>query len=380
MTVRLLSDLTQGDQVTPSGSIVELEDAAAQALVEAGTAEVYTAEVEAAEEVKMVEECAKSIKAEQSAKMEIKTMSTAIENAFGKALATAVETKAVTTYASTEATQPLGIVSLATGLSGKCRKQVIKGNLNVVYSATNIDAFGKPVVAAVGELTAAATATDLTQYDAIPGKYMATVLIPNEYLEDVPTMEAFVTGELNMQAQAKLDECILNGTFAGNKGLKGIATASATDTIRVDLADDTLPTLVELHAMVDSVIPSLQAKAEWVISPLVWGNLKAELLDMNNLNAQLISDGTNKTLLGYPVNVSVQCLSTTPIVFGDFSQYLLGMARDITIEVDRSNAFNVDAVMAKVTFRIAGGPACSKKMYDSVTYGAFVVGAETPLS
>jgi HK97 family phage major capsid protein len=84
----------------------------------------------------------------------------------------------------------------------------------------------------------------------------------------------------------------------------------------------------------------------------------------------------NKTLLGYPVMVSIQALAATPVIFGDFSQYLLGMARDITIEIDRSNKFNVDAVVAKVTFRIAGGPACSLKVYDGETYGAFAVATE----
>jgi HK97 family phage major capsid protein len=321
----------------------------------------------------MIEQCAKSIKSAKAEKVE-KTMSDMNGNLFGKAIKDAVETKAVTTYASTEATQPLGIVTLATGLAAKCRKQVVKGNLNVVYSATNVDSDGKPVVAAVGELTDSATETELTQYDAIPGKYLATVAIPAEYLEDVPAMEAFVTQELNNQAQAKLDECILNGTFAGSKGLKGVCVSA--DTVFVDVADDTLPTLPELHAMVDSIVPSLQPNAVWVISPKVWGNLKAELLDMNNLNAQLISDGTNKTLLGYPVMVSIQALAATPVIFGDFSQYLLGMARDITIEIDRSNKFNVDAVVAKVTFRIAGGPACSLKVYDGETYGAFAVATE----
>lgn len=377
MQLRLLQEQTQGDQVLPAGSVIEVEDVAGQALVDSGVAEMYTPEMAAAEETEAVKACAEEIKSEQSDTKE-PNMSENQVKTFGKALQNAIQTKSVDVYAGTEATQPLGIVTLASGLPGKCVKRTIRGNLNLVYSASNVDAHGHPIIAAVGELTGAADEAPLTQYDAIPGKYLCTVAIPTEMLEDVAQMEAFVTQELNNNATLKLEECILNGAFAASKGLKGVC--KSTDSKFVTLADDTLPTLPELHSMVDSVIPSLQTKAEWVISPTVWGNLKAELLDDANLNSQLISDGPNKTLLGYPVNVSVKVVSTEPIVFGDFSQYVLGMARDITIEVDRSAAFLTDAVVAKVSFRVAGGPACSLKYFDGATYGAFAVGTETPLT
>jgi HK97 family phage major capsid protein len=368
MKLKLQKEYQVGADMLPVDSIIEIEDeATANALIADGTATMYTEDTAMSEELKMVEQCAKSIKTNQK---EVNTMSEEIKNKFGKAVKDAIETKAVTAYASTEATQPLGIVGFSTGLAGKVRKQTVKGNLNIVYSGTMADGNGYPVIDIVGEATAAATQAPLVQYDAIPAKWFATVAVPNEYLDDVVAMEAFVSEELTRKANLVIDNSIVNGPFTQNKGLKGIVTSA--DTVTVDVADVTLPTLPELHSMVDSILPELQGKAEWVISPAVWSNLKAELLDSNNLNAQLISDGANKTLLGYPVNVSVVCTAENPIVFGDFSQYIVGVAREMSIEVDRSAGFLTDVTPVKVSFRFSGGPACAKKVYDSVSYGAFV--------
>ena len=369
MKLKLVKEYEYNGELLPIDSIIEVEDEVqAQGLIESGIATAYTEEVEVEEEVEAIKECAKSINTEVETKS-LQVKETENMNMFGKSIKDAIATKAVTTYASTEATQPLGIVSLEAGLAGMARKQPITGNLNIVYSATETTTGNLPVLGIVGECTTADTDTDLTQYSAIPGKWFATVCIPSEYLEDVPAMEAFVSQELQNKANLVMDNSIINGAFGSNIGLKGVITS--TDSIDVGSVVLSAITALNLHTVVDSILPELQAKAVWVIAPATWSQLKASFLDVDNVNNQLITDGTNKTLLGYPVKVSVVMPSATPIVFGDFSQYLIGVNREVMISADRSAGFLTDSVPVKVAFRLAGGPACSKKVYNGATYAAF---------
>lgn len=369
MKLKLIKEYQVGEQTLPVDSVIEIEDqATAQALIADGTATEYTEQVAVVEETEAIKAEAKSLKVD---KQEVENKEVKNMNMFGKSVKDAIESKAVTSYASTEATQPLGIVGFASGIAGLTRKMPIKGNLNIVKSATMADSNGYPVIDIVGEATAADTTAPLAQYAAIPAKWFATVAVPNEYIDDVPMMEAFVTEELTKKANLVMDNSIINGTFSSNYGLKGV-TVSA-DTVEVEVADLDLPTVTELHQMVDSILPELQANAKWVIRPAVWSALKGALLDVDNVNNQLISDGATKTLLGYPVIVSVVAPSDHTVIFGDFSQYIVGVARDMTIEVDRSAGFLTDVTPVKVSFRFAGGPACGLKVYDSVSYGAFVM-------
>lgn len=369
MKLKLVKEYDYNGELLPIDSIIEVEDEAqAQALIADGTAIQYTEEVEIEEEVEAIKEEVKTIKDEIETKsLEIKE--TKIMNMFGKSIKEAIETKAVTTYSGTEATQPLGIVSFEAGLASGARKQPIKGNLNVVYSATESTTGNLPVLDIVGEATAAATTVALTQYSAIPAKWFATVAVPNEYMEDIAAMEAFVSQELTNKANLVMDNSIINGAFSNNYGLKGIITS--TDSIDVGSVVLSAITLANLHDVVGSVLPELQAGAMWVIAPATWAQLLTSFLDADNLNSQLITDGATKTLLGYPVKVSVVMPTATPIVFGNFSQYLIGVNRDVSIEVDRSAGFLTDVTAVKVGMRLAGGPACSKKQYNGVSYGAF---------
>lgn len=369
MKLKLIKELDQNGELLPIDSIIEVEDEVqAQGLIEDGTAIQYTEEVEIEEEVEAIKEEAKTIKNEIETKSlenkEIKNM-----NTFGKAIKDAIESKAVTTYASTEATQPLGIVGFDIGLGGKCRQMPIKGNLNIVYSATETTSAELPLFDIVAENTAAATTVALVQYSALPAKNFATVTVPNEYMEDVAQMEAFVSQELTKKANATMDKSILRGAFTNNYGLKGVI--ASTDTV-AKTATLSAIAVTDLHGMVGAIIPELQPACIWVINPNTWAQLLGSLLDVDNVNSQLITDGANKTLLGYPVKVSTALQATTPIVFGDFSQYLIGVDRVLTVEVDRSVAFLTDSTALRVSYRLAGGPACSKKQIDSVEYGAFV--------
>jgi HK97 family phage major capsid protein len=181
-------------------------------------------------------------------------------------------------------------------------------------------------------------------------------------------MESWVSTELTNKANRVLDKSILRGAFTNSYGLKGVITSS--DTIGKTATLSAI-TINDLHGMVDAIIPELQPNCVFVINPGTWSQLKGSFLDVDNVNNQLITDGSNKTLLGYPVKVSTALLASTPIVFGDFSQYQIGVNRTLSIEVDRSVAFLTDSTALKCSMRLAGGPACSVKSIDSVSYGAF---------
>lgn len=376
MKLKLIKEYELNGEVLPIDSIIEVEDeSVANELVASETAVMYTEEVEVEEQTEAIKSESKKLKTEL-AEMETKSLTNKEiknMNTLGKAIKDAIETKAVTTYAGTEATQPLGIVSMDVGLAGACRKQPIKGNLNIVYSNTMATTGYAPVIDIVGEATAAATTVPLTQYSAIPAKWFATVAIPNEYLDDVVQMEAFVTTELSNKANLVVDNSILNGAFSNNYGLKGVL--QSTDSVDTGSVVLSAITICNLHAVVDSVLPECQANAMWVINPATWAQLKCNFLDADNLNGQLITDGAQKTLLGYPVKVSVTVPAATPVVFGDFSKYFIGVSREMQIEVDRSAGFLTDVTPVKVSLRLAGGPACSKKLYGTAdapsTYGAF---------
>ena len=294
MKLKLVKEYEYNGEILPIDSIIEVEDEVqAQGLIESGIATAYTEEIEIEEEVEAIKEEAKNLKTEIETKS-LQTKETKNMNMFGKSIKDAIETKAVTTYASTEATQPLGIVSLEAGLVGMARKQPIKGNLNIVYSATETTTGNLPVLDIVGECTTADTDTNLTQYSAIPAKWFATVCIPSEYLEDVPAMEAFVSQELQNKANLVIENSMINGAFGGNIGLKGVITS--TDSIDVGSVTLSAITVANLHDVVDSIIPELQPKAMWVIAPATWSQLKASLLDVDNVNNQLITDGATETL------------------------------------------------------------------------------------
>lgn len=380
MKLKLLKEYDYNGTMLPVDSIIEVgeespeDEVQAQGLIESGIATAYTEEIEIEEEVEAIKSEAKTIKTEIESKSlqtkssieqkEIKNM-----NMFGKSIKDAIETKAVTTYVGTDATQPLGVVSFDIGLGQFCRKMPITGNLNIVYSATETTSGELPAFDIVAESTAAATTVALTQYSALPAKYFNTVTVANEYIEDVVQMESWVSQELTNKANRVMDKSILRGAFTNNYGLKGVTVSTDTVTVQATLSGIVV---TDLHEMVGAIIPELQPNCIWVINPATWAQLLGTLLDVDNVNSQLITDGAKKTLLGYPVKVSTALISSTPIVFGDFSQYQIGINRTLGVEVDRAAAFLTDSTALKCSMRIAGGPACSKKNIDGVEYGAFV--------
>ncbi len=377
MKIKLIKETTLNDQVIPAGHILEIEDEIGQALITSENAIPYTPDVEQAEEAQIIQEEVDALKSvEKTVKAQAKSIeSYAIKGSkkmetngvFGKAIKDAIETKAVTSFAGTEATPVLGQLFSGSKLLAKTNKQTIKGNLNVVFSGSLSGSGIGPSISIIGENTANAQTAPLMQYAAIPAKWFATVAIPNEYIDDVQGMEQYVSNVLKTEAGRVIDNSILNGAFTNNYGFKGVC--GDANAVKTTFAAVTAVTKDEIESMIANVLPEAQDNAVWVVSPNAWSYCQAALLDADNVGGQLIKDGMDKSLYGYPVIVTTAAASANPMVFGDFSQYFTGFSRDLTVEVDRSAAFLTDATAVKVSVRGAGGLASSPKYYNNKAYG-----------
>jgi len=392
MKIKLLTDYTttvdEVEQVMPTGSVLELEDAAAEQLIADGTAEAYTEEAEAAEakaEALAVAAEAKALAATlvESKKLDLKTQvpEDTKMNVFGKAIKDVCEGKATgmsgnAVLAGTDATDVLGLISAKSVIYDKARKMPISGNLSVIYTkGASGDPTVLPVIGVVAEGTGAGTTLPLGQYDAIPGKWFATVAITSEMLEDVPSLEAAVIAELQGETGIAIDNSIMNGAFGSSIGFKGVV--DDTNAVQADFAAFATPTQTELSNMVAKVNPQLHSTCEWYISPAQWKYITTVMLTAANLDGQLIKTGKNKELLGFPVNITFVLGATTPIVFGDMSKYVIGVRKELEIIRDDSVLFDTDEIMIKIRGRLCGGLAAGVRTYEDVDYAAIAYGQLT---
>lgn len=376
MKIKLIKETVLNDQTIPAGHILEIEDEAGQQLITDESAVLYTPEMEQMEETEIIQEEVENLKAvEKTVKTQTKSIHDYAKGnkkmektfAFGEKIKQALDTKAVTSFASTEATPVLGNIFEGSKIFSKTNKRNINGNLNVVFLGALSGSGIGPAIDIVAEATAASTSVPLMQYNAIPGKYFATVPVPNEYMEDVQGMETSVSNAMNKQINYKLDAGILGGAFTNSTGLKGVI--GDANAVKQTVASVTAWTKDEIEAQIAKVLPEAQANAMWVVSPVYWAAAQGALLDADNVGGQLIKDGAEKSLYGYPVVVSTAIPSANPAVFGDFGEYVVGVARDIAIEPDRSAGFTTDSTIIRASVRVAGGLASSPKYYAGSTYG-----------
>lgn len=387
--IKLLQDYQAkteaGDELIPADSIIEVAEAIAEELIEAGIAENYTEEAKELEdeELKAVEdEEVKSLAATLvSAKRVVRVGNRETKmNVFGKAIKSVVEGKATgmsgaVTLQGTDATDILGIIAAKSVIFGKARKIPIQGNLSVIYSkAASGNPTVLPQIGIVAEGTGSGTTIPIGQYNAIPGKWYATVAVTTEMLEDVPSLEAFVIAEMQTQLGITIDNSCLNGTFTDSIGMKGVLTDA--NSVQAAFATITAPTITELTAMTAKVNPMLHDVSEWYINPAQWALIEAKLLDANNIANQLIKSGKAKELLGFPVNISFAVPEDNPMVFGDFGQYAIGTRKDITVTRDDSVLFDSDEVMLKIRARLCGGLAAGVRTYEGADYAAIVFAAD----
>lgn len=382
--IKLIKAKTIGEDLVEAGTVIELESEPADALVAEGDGVEYTAEMQAADDLAKQEALAAQLAAEQKLQEAVKEppdvagMEQKKMKFLTKAVRDVLTTKAAADFAGTEATEVLGQISRTASLFARTRKMPISGNLKVVYCNSNADSNRKPVVGKVAESTAAATEVTVAEYDAIPVKWFATIPVSSEMAEDVESLEAYLGDELRNQLAINLDGDIVAGAFTSSYGCKGITVD--TNALEATFADITAPTKDELIAMTAKIDPGVRANAAWAVSPDFWQACIAELLDDTNLAGQLITVGTNPTLLGYPVVETLSMPAAHPVAFGDFGRYIVGVRRDIRIEIDKSANFNTDETVVKISGRFAGGLAAGKKVFNGSTYASMAYGSEAGAS
>ena len=389
MKLKILKATKIADMDYPIDAVIEIEDKpTCDALTASGEAVEYTEDMEAQEataqaeaEKDLVLAQAETIKAEAKSFKAVQTKQATAEGAkrmkgiLGKAIKEAIETKAVAAVGGIDASDIMGIVTKDSRVFGKCRQLPVTGStIRVVYSKAQSDGT-EPDIGIIGEATANAVTVELGSYDAVLGKWFATVSIPNEYIDDVDGMEDFVIQELKNKLNIVLDNSVLNGTFGSSIGFQGLAATDLVSTAA--FAALATPTKAELQAMAAKVLPEVQDNSVWVVSPAFWAACVEELMDDTNLNGQLITDGKDKTLFGYPVIVTVAAKSTAPVFFGDLSRYCAGVKKGIEVEVDKSASFATDSTVVKIRIRAAGGLGASTQTWDSVVYGAMVRGIQS---
>ena len=393
MKIKLIKEYTtmkdEVEQVLPVDSVLELADADAEALIADGTAEAYT------EAVKVVEdEAAAKAAAEEAKAMALKLVETKKLGALkvstkkdvkmhvlGKAIKAVCEGKVTgmsgnAALAGEDVTEVLGLIAAKSVIYDKARKMPIGGNLSIVYTkGASGDPTVLPVIGVVAEGTGGGSTIPLGQYDAIPGKWFATVAITSEMLEDVGSLEAAVIAELQGETGIAIDNSIMNGAFTHSIGFKGVV--DDTNAVQADFAAFATPTQTELSNMIAKVNPQLHADCEWYISPAQWKYIITVMLTAGNLNGQLIKTGKNKELLGFPVNITFVLGATTPIVFGDMSKYVIGVRKELEITRDDSVLFDTDEIMIKIRGRLCGGLAAGVRTYEDVDYASIAYGQLT---
>ncbi|MDJ0923729.1 MAG: phage major capsid protein [Acidimicrobiia bacterium] len=117
-----------------------------------------------------------------------------------------------------------------------------------------------------------------------------------------------------------------------------------------------VPTYNELVDVMNSVIPSYQVKAEWLMSPTTWAAILKIKDDQNNPLIGSLADGAGVRLLGKRVvldpNIADVATSAESIAFGDFSGYHMRFAGGVRFDRSDDFAFANDLV----TF----GPRCGQ--------------------
>ena len=286
------------------------------------------------------------------------------------AMVRAHQTRAASDYSTTELTDILGLIGGGNVLFPLSSRIPTRGNLNIVYADWTQ---GNPALGLVAECVKDENEVDLAHYIAIPGKYKATVAICSEYLEDNASMDAFVRAALSRAAGIGIDVGMLTGAFTNSIGLRGIIG----DTTRVNSSEvgdtSTAVTRAQLDALIASVYAETYQSMNIAFNPLAWNAFVASL-NPTNICCDQIQTGKNPTYRGWPVLLTSAVPAANKVVVGDFSHYTVGVARTVTVESDKSAGFAEDAVLFRVTCRLAGGVAGSK---DANGYAFFAHGEHT---
>lgn len=399
MMIQLIQDYKPSEEaeVVPEGSIVEVDDATGQALVEQGVAVVYEEAEEAAEEEEVLEQAKKiNILKRGKEKMEKKEFekksfenkkdyiaSEFGDNFVGKAFQNLCSGKAVTGQSEgtaadggnlmyTAVSEVMGIAVDGSQVWAKCPKLTLPDGANAIVVPT--DDSDPWVKASVPTPTNPAEGAQKTATKVAFGAATLTLTknvmyIPStdELLQDANMMDAYIRNYARGKMGAVLDYEILAGGGGGYAAISG--NANTTD---VTITEAT-PTIAQIYTMLNNIDPRLQNGSEFFMSIALWQNCVSAFATAANLHNQLIHV-QGKKLIGYPVTV-MPCLNDI-MIFGNLSQYQVAVpANNDIMAVSEHIRFDYDETVYRLVHRGAGDIVYnSKTAADAQEVSAFTEG------
>jgi len=171
-------------------------------------------------------------------------------------------------------------------------------------------------------------------------------------LQSNPSVDQVVMDDLTKAAALGLDKAILKGSGASGQP-KGILNTTGVNS--VTSASLTYAKAIEFVQKVKQA-NAITDNCAFVLAPAGWAVLKGRAKVSNY--PDFLIDG-NETMVGYPVYDTAQ-LGNSEIIFGDFSQVLLGLWGGVELTIDpysqaTSNLIRVIvSQMADVAVRIPG--------------------------
>lgn len=146
-------------------------------------------------------------------------------------------------------------------------------------------------------------------------------------IQTTPDIEGLVWSDLSTGAALAIDLAGLQGAAGGDNPVGIVATGSVNTATVSSAGDPTYEELVAFETAVDTD-NALMGSLAYVTTPAVKGNLRTKTVD----------DGSGMFLidkLGYPLRTTSQ-LAANRIIFGNFSDVLIGMWGVLDLVVDRA--------------------------------------------
>jgi HK97 family phage major capsid protein len=212
--------------------------------------------------------------------------------------------------------------------------------------------------------------------DVYPRNPNILAVVTAELLEDVTGLGSEVTRVMGMKMTKIMEgKCFLGNGGSGTDGFVGIlATSGSAQVARQTISTLGTPTLAEIQGFVAQIVPAWRKKSQWYMSNAYWQTLRGStaFVSAANINQQVI-DLDKDLLLGYPVSIVEALPASTPIVFGDASQYTLVQGRNGQIMLfSKELYFSTNQLAWRLTQRMGGAIAAAKyTLADSSTVAAF---------
>jgi HK97 family phage major capsid protein len=148
-----------------------------------------------------------------------------------------------------------------------------------------------------------------------------------------PDVDALIRDDLNKAIAVGLDKAVIQGAGDGSNAPQGIIGATDVPVITIADNDGGEPTKAELHEFLKSLDDNnaLSGNCTWITTPTIAAAAKQTLLDSGVSGYQWNMD--NNTMLGYPA-FSTANIPAERTIFGDFSEYILGVFDGIEIVYD----------------------------------------------